>query len=243
MLSLLIAVLLQTDGRSPDSVAQAAAYAAKYRERLPSLECDEAIDSADVRGVQVKKEVRIEGTFRVVRSGPETEPFVESHQFKTVNGGVVPKHFGIPLFLQGAFANGVGFNPAVAQCFDYAAGSASDRPGTMLIVVRAKDGVEKIGGCEKVPLGAVKKVWLDEGEKVMVRVESQLPARIAEKYKAPYFAEIDYGRVQIGQDFFWLPVRVASHDAKNEGRFEAHYTNFHRYGATVRILPDAGASK
>lgn len=239
MWSLFIVVLLQTNGNVPDAVAKATAYAEKYRERLPSLECDEAIVSTILHKGKIKKEVQIEGTFRVVRSGAPAEPFVETHQFKAVNGKPVPKHFNIPYFVQGAFSNGVGFTPETAYCFDYAAGPAPDMPHTSLIVRRTRPGAEKTHGCEKIRFGEVRTTWFDDAEKVIVRVEVQLPEGVAQKDKAPYFGGVDYGRVQIGNDVFWLPVRVASHDEKNEGRFEARYSNFHRYGATVRIVPDS----
>ena len=86
--------------------------------------------------------------------------------------------------------------------------------------------------------GAVRRTVVDADGNV-VHVEVQTPEPAAQKMSRPYFAEIDYAPVRIGDASYMLPARVATHDEKDERRFEVRYSNFHRYGGAMTILPGA----
>lgn len=217
-----------------DLVERVAEYADRYRADLPSLECDESITSRRVKGGKVKHEVRVEGVFRVTRTGPADEPFVEGHRFKWVDGKPAPPKFSFPFFLSGAFANGVGFSRERMKCF-VTREEAAGKPDEAVLIRESKPGPVQ-PGCEQMIAGAIDRIVVDRASGRIVHVEMTNPVAMAKKFKQPYFALIDYAPVTIGEREYWLPSRVATHDDKDEGRFEVRYSNFHRYGATFTIV-------
>ena len=216
-------------------VARLVAYAERYRATLPSLVCEEQIVSEEVKDGKVKKEVDIEGTFRVTRTGPPESPFAETHVYRTVNGQPATKHFGIPYLLTGAFANGIGFNPETLSCY-----ANAEEPGAVagqVVVVSTRRANASDAACERTAPGTVRRTVVDEATGHVLHVEVRTPAEMARKMKRPFFAEIDYGPVVLGEEAVWLPLRVATQDEKDERRFVVRYSDFHRYGGAITILP------
>lgn len=215
-------------------------YSTAYRERLPSLSCDELIVSQSLKHGKVKKTVKIEATLREVRDGGGPDPFSEKVEFKTVNGHAVTGFFKMPYYVQGGFANLIGFTqPELGGCFDYAVspigGSANQR---LTITPKAHTA---LGRCATIPQGYRRIVVFDPASDRILHTERIYPAEPNQEVSEPYFAAIDYAPQKLGDAVFWLPSVFTAHDEKDERRMTARYSNYHRYAGEMKVLPAGSA--
>lgn len=224
---------------SPETLLpQLYAYAQHYRATLPSLTCDESITSQEVKGGKVRKEVKVESTLTEVRDRPDPNPFTERHAFKTVDG-LPPKHIiKLPFLVQGGFANGIGTpGPATQACFDYHLDSP-DGGKTLRLELDLKPGIAD-SACKGIPDGARKTVLVDAATGRITHVERTVSAKGSRERNEVFFMAIDYGSQKLGEETFWLPVKMYAHDPKDEGRMAAIYSNFHRFTGELKVVPDA----
>jgi hypothetical protein len=212
------------------------AYAQNYRATLPSLTCDESIASQVVKNAKVSKEMKIESTLTEVRDRSEPDPFTEHHAFKTVDGKPVKPHFKVPYLMQGGFANGVGFGrPTTQGCFDYHLDSL-DGGATLRLEADLKPGTSD-PQCNESPDGARKTVLVDAATGRITHVERTISAKASKQGNEAYFYSIDYGPQKLGDETFWLPVKMISHDPGDAGRMIVTYSNFHRFTGEIKVLP------
>jgi hypothetical protein len=213
------------------------AYASEYRAKLPSLSCDESIISQLVVDGKVIKETKIEATLREIRDSGRSDPFIEHHTFKTVDGRPPKSHFKIPFLVQGGFANALGFSREdTASCFDYRI--VSQNGGATLRL----DMALKLGStnprCKDIAEGFKKTVLVDAETGHITHVERTISPEAAKHAKEVYYASIDYGPQKLGNETFWLPARIYAHDLSGEMRMFAVYSNFHRYAGEMKIVPE-----
>ena len=257
-----LALFLAASSLQPQQVSQPAsplhalvdrlyAYADQYRATLPSLSCDEGIVSWNVSyDGKIKRQVRIEGTIRELRKTPPDpfDPFSEQHLVTKVNGKPVRARGGtlsleevnLPYFIQGIFANLIGFHhEELKDCFVYSASAVNDgRAGEVQVEVDRKP--EPVAAaCRAILAGTHYMVIADADSGRIVHSERTIPPGASEQNDEAYFASIDYAPVQFGDRIFWLPAKSSAHDATDTGRMESVYSNCHRYGSEVRIVPDA----
>ena len=217
------------------------AYAHNYRATLPSLSCDESITSQMVKNGKVRKEVKVESTLTEVRDRPEPNPFTEHHAFKMVDGRPPKPTFKLPFLMQGGFANGVGFGqPNTQACFDYHLDSA-DEGKTLRLQMDLKPGIAD-PNCKVIPEGLRKMVLVDAATGRITHVERTVSAQASKERNEVFFMAIDYGPQKLGDETFWLPVRLSAHDPKDEGRMTVTYSNFHRFTGELRVVPEGQAT-
>lgn len=212
------------------------AYSAQYRERLPSLTCDEHIVSEALKHGKVKKTVKIEATLREVRDQDDPDPFSEKVDFKTVNGRPVTGFFKMPYYVQGGFANLIGFTqPELRACFDYAVTAISGSTHLRLSITPKENS--SLARCAAIPPGYRRIVVFDPASDRILQTERIYPARPHQEITEPYFAAIDYAPQKLGDAVFWLPATFTAHDEKNERSMTATYSNYHRYAGEMKVLP------
>lgn len=212
------------------------AYAREYRAKLPSLSCDEAITSQVLKSGKVKKELLVEATLREVRDDSKTEPFTERRTFKTVDGRRPKPHFTIPFLVRGAFANAIGFVREDREaCFDYRL-VAQDGGATLRLDMALKPNYTD-SNCKDVPEGYKKIVLVDAKTYRITHVDRTISAQAAKHSIEVYFFSTDFRPQKLGNETFWLPAKVYAHDADDEGRMYATYSNFHRYTGELKVLP------
>jgi hypothetical protein len=228
------------------------AYADQYRATLPSLSCDERIVSWDVSfNGKIKRQVRLDGTLRELRKTPPDpfDPFSEQHRVSKVNGKPVRAPGGtlgiedlsIPYFIQGIFANLIGFHrEELKDCFVYRASAVDDgKAGQGEVQVEVDRKPEPPAeACRVILPGTHYMVIADAETGRIVHSERTIPSGTAEQNDEAYFASIDYAPVQFGDRIFWLPARSSAHDATETGSMESVYSNCHRYASEVRIVPE-----
>jgi hypothetical protein len=236
-----LGMLRQTEVATPNAdelLAKAIAYAKRYQAVLPSLMCDEAIVSAEVKKGVVKRQTKIDGTMREVRTDAGKDPFEESHQFTSFDGvpTVAGKKYYFPYFVRGGFANGLGFlSSDLAKCY-MAAIEPMDDAAKVRITLTPRPGMEGVQDCEGAGIVTSRFVVLERSSGHVLHSERTIRPEYAKKAKEAYFAAVDYGPVQLGGQEVWVPIKVVSYDPKQEGRFEANYSNFHRFGGTMKII-------
>lgn len=212
------------------------AYAREYRAKLPSLSCDESITSQVMKNGKVKKEVKIEASLREIRDDSKTEPFTERRTFNMVDGRRPKPHFTIPFLVRGAFANAIGFVREDREaCFDYQL-AARDR-GTILRLDMALKPNADDPNCRDVPPGFRKTVLVDAKTFRITHVDRTISAEAAKHSVEVYFFSTDFSPQKLGNETYWLPVKVYAHDADDEGRMYATYSNFHRFTGELKVLP------
>jgi hypothetical protein len=229
--------------RAPDPdrlLDQLYAYAQQYRDSLPSFACDEAILSRQTRyRGNAGRGIRVEGTMREIRKVPPDldDPFDEQHQFTQVNGRAAKGAIRLPYFVQGGFANLIGFHHRdLRDCFDYRITPLLDGNAFQLQIDRKETPEDT--SCRGVFAGTHYRVIAD-AEGHILHSERTIPAETAEQHDEAYFASIDYAPQQFGERTFWLPAKFSSHDPEGTGTMEAAYSNCHRYTGDLKILPGA----
>ncbi len=219
-----------------DVISHLIAYSKSYRSKLPSLECDEFIVSQQVKSDKVKWEVKIEATLRQVRDPNNPDQFNDSYKFKSVDGHPPKVHFQLPYFVNGAFANGIGFsNEDQHECYDYTL--SQEDGGTTLRLELAAKLASGSTACKDVFAGYHKIVLVDVGTGIVKHITRSMSPDAARMHHEVVFASIDYAPQDLGNLTLWLPTRVESHDGKGEGRMTAVFSNYHRYIGEARILP------
>ena len=224
---------------APDELlARLYAYTADYRATLPSLTCDESIVSQRLKHGKVKWEVRVESTLREVRKTipDHDDPFTEEHTFHTVNGKPPKENFEIPYFVQGGFANMVGFaHPERGPCIDYRV-LAGEQAGTVRLEMTPRADAGS-ANCAAVFKGYHGTILADTETGRILHSERTIAPEAATRQREPYFASVDYGPQELGGRSYWLPQRLFTHDNEDEARMYATYSSCHRFGSEVRILP------
>ncbi|HUB28632.1 MAG TPA: hypothetical protein VL967_03005 [Terracidiphilus sp.] len=235
----------------PDSdrlVDRLYAYAQQYRDSLPSFACDETILSRQTRyRGKAGRGIRVEGTMREIRKVPPDpyDPFTEQHQFTKLNGKPAKGAIRLPYFIQGGFANLIGFHHSeLRDCFSFRITPLS-QANTFQLQIDRKETPETAASCRGIFAGTQYRVIAD-AEGHILHSERTIPAETAEQEDEAYFAAIDYAPQQFGERSFWLPTKFASHDPAGAGSMEAVYSNCHRYTGDMTILsgsePEASPS-
>jgi hypothetical protein len=214
------------------------AYAAQYRATLPSFECDESILSWHTHpNGKSGKTVRIQGTIREIRKTPPDpyDPFTEQHQFKKANGKSVRGELEPPYFIEGGFANLIGFHYREQEaCFKYRMTPLPD--GTVQLEIDRKDKLPDTG-CKGIYAGTHYAVIAD-AEGHILHSERTIPPDTAWRFDEAYFAAIDYAPQRLGDQTFWLPTKFSSHNDVDTGTMDASYSNCHRYTGNMKVLSD-----
>ncbi len=224
------------------------AYADQYRATLPSLSCDERVDSRQVSYDGKVRKVRVEGTMRVLRKTPPVpfDPFSEQHTFTKVNrrsiGSSSVGELDLPYFIQGIFANLIGFHYVeLKDCFNFHVTAlnygAAGQNEVQVEVDRMAEPPQT--ACRAILAGTHYMVIADAATGRIRHSERTIPAEAAEQRDEAYFAAIDYAPQKFGDRIFWLPAKSSAHDDTGTGRMEAVYSNCHRYAGEMRIIPDA----
>lgn len=218
------------------------ANAAQYSATLPSLTADETIESeASWRGILPDK-VRATGTFRAIRKAPG-EPLEESRQLATVNGKPVdPDHkVRLPFTLFGGFGRfqEMFFTPNHIHCYSFTMLTEHGPGNTLKIAIAAPKDLDG-PTCGQDRAGLTGMALVDPATHQLVHLERTVPENPANKSLAP-FAAVDCAPTKVGDDTFWLPTMVTGAAPKRtiRGVFTAHYSNYHRFAATITVLPGA----
>ena len=226
---------------SAELLNQLVANAEQYRLTIPSLTADESIESEISYHGLLRHKVRASGTFRAVRGKPG-EPLQESRQITMVNGKPVAQNAPVrlPLVLSGGFGRfqEMFFSPQHVRCFAFTLLPESGPGGTLQIAIRAVEDLDSQPGCPSGYKGLTGLAGVDRVSHQLVHIERTLPDSRDNRGGAP-FASVDCAPTKVGDETFWLPTQVAGGTPTQfiRRKFVARYSNYHRYVASVKLLP------
>ena len=219
------------------------ANAAVYRATLPSITADEAIESETSFMGLLPDRTRAQGTFRVLRAEGD-ERLKESRQLVTVNGKPVDpaKHVRLPFTLFGGFGSfqEMFFTPAHRVCFDFRQLPDPGPGGTLQIAVSSQPSERWPAPCPDAFRMVTGLVRIDPTTHQITHFERTVSPAAPRSDLAP-FASVDLAPAKVGDDTFWLPTTVVGStiSGKIHAHFTAHYSNYHRYAASIKLLPGA----
>jgi len=242
---LLVAPSLAAQVPAPaELIDQLVANAEQYRSTLPSLTADETIFSVvSYRGILPDK-VHATATLRVIRSAPG-EQLKESRQLLTINGKPFDpgKKSDRPFTLFGGFGGfqEMFFTPEHVRCYIFTLLPNPGRGGTIQIAISARAEMADIPTCDLDRRGLTGLVRLDPETHRIAHLERTIPEEQTEHTNLAAFASVDLAPTRVGDETFWLPITVTGRSPKRAIRGEcvAHYSNYHRYTASITILPGA----
>ena len=216
--------------------------AASFRATLPSITARETIMTGSSTGWLSKHRVRAEATMRVVRRTPGG-PLEESRQITSVNGKPLApgQHANLPNTLSGGFGGLADFffSATDRDCFDYVLVPRKHPGGALELHLAFKPDATSRPDCptEWRAVEAVALISADTHQ--LMHLERTVPAEDAALHNRWVFASIDLAPVQIGDKTFWLPTKVTgrSDRGKREQCGFSHYSDYHRFTASINILP------
>lgn len=226
-----------------DLLNQLIANAAQYRVTIPSLTADESIESETSYHGLFRHKVLASGTFRAVR-GKAGEPLQESRQIAMVNGQSVAQNdpVRLPVALFGGFGRfqEMFFTREHVRCFAFTLLPGSGPGRTLQIEIHAVPDLDSQQGCPSGYRGLTGLARVDPVSHQLVHIERTVPDLPGNRGAAP-FASVDCAPTKVGDETFWLPTQVAGGTPKQffRRKFVAHYSNYHRYVASVKLLPGA----
>jgi hypothetical protein len=225
-------------------IDQLVTNAAQYRLTLPSLTADESISSESSYLGLFKLHAEAQGTFRVMASAAGGA-LQESRHITRLNGKPVEpgKHVTLPSTLFGGFDRfeEMFFTPQHRLCFAFTLLPQPAPDGTLQIAIAVPPEVEERPGCTQDRQGLTGLARVDPATHQIVHLERTVPDELARRSNLAPFASVDCAPARVGGQTFWLPTMVVGRilDGKVRGEFTAHYSNYHRYTASITLLPGA----
>jgi hypothetical protein len=242
--SLLLGTLAPAQIPAPTAlIDRLVANADRYRATLPSLTADESIVT-EGSAFFFHQRTTATGTFRVIRRG-EGQPLEESRQILMLNGKPVEpgKHVAVPFTLLGGFGRfqEMFFTPQHRICFTFTLLPKPGPGGTQQIAIAGPDELSAQPGCAPERKGLTGLALVDPASGQLVHLERTVTEEASKKDKLAPFASVDSAPTQVGDQTYWLPTVIVGRfrEGKVKGEFIAHYSNYHRYTASITLLPGA----
>lgn len=230
--------------------------AAQFRATVPSLTADESISSSSTVYI-FKRHAEAEGTFRILR--PEAQPqnvanghpplseqrLEESRQITRLNGKPVdPGHkVNLPSTLFGGFGRfqEMFFTPAHRLCYTFTLLPEPGAGDSLQIAIAGPTATPLQPGCSAESLNLTGLAVVDRESGQLLHLERTIPDSVSAHTNLAPFASVDCARTRVGDETYWLPTTVIGRilDSRVRGEFIAHYSNYHRYTASIRLLPGA----
>ena len=211
---------------------------------IPDVFCTEHLRSAEMRNNQVKHEVILDSVLRATRQPDGSDEFKEERSIEQANGKPAKKgkKFSLPL----SIANGFGATfasylaPEYAPCNKFRLTGDPSGKDVILEIARAPQ-IEHVEACAKLAPGTSARFWLDPDSLEILRFEVTTPHAGAPSGFDNFSSTIDYAPIPLGPRMCRLPTRVHADLKKSSGSdelvYDASYSNCHRFGSTMTIVP------
>lgn len=215
----------------------------QYHASIPSFFCDEHVVSGMQQNGRPLFSTLTDSIFRLKRTEENHKTLLtESREIKSVDNkpakaGQVLKG---PAIFAGAFSSAtaiVTFDEK--SCFTYRL--TPIRPGHPYVIefaTRAAKDLDKDCLMREQSTG---RAFVDPQTMQIERIECRTPNHPLPGTRALWTWSIDYGKVLLGGNTFWLPKKitteVAAYSAPVKWSFDASYRNYHELTVTSRIVP------
>jgi hypothetical protein len=226
----------------------------RFEDLISDFVCSETVTSTQYESGRIVKQKTVSSTFTgVQRSNEENKvrfAFTESREVLSIDGKRVRPGTAFPK-LPYRFAGGYSsllittFAPDNLEVHDYSLGDRyrSGNSAAVLVKFATKEGQQKLRSVlqgTQVLSKDAGAAWVDLETFQVVRLQRQslsLPSDLSRS-----MATVDYGPVTIGENTFWMPVRIRADVTERDSTFSvsylAEYTDCKKFTADIRILPN-----
>jgi hypothetical protein len=252
-LSLLLAAIpcsAQQNALTVDDVlTRVRANVSAYRTSIPSFISDESVLSQRFDGEKLKDEMKVESSFEMVRGGSGSD--LRETRIKNLVNGRAPKNQNVtpPFSFNGGFADVIDFTENKCADYHFAEAPSIGNPIVVLVSGKLPSG-NRLSTCSSQIYDL--KAFIDPQTFQVLRleetvqdtkmvIEGHLPSVHMPSSNNVTSFSVDYTPVELGGKTFWLTKTVTA-DLKDKNKpirlhYQAHYTNYHRFTSTVKILP------
>lgn len=240
-------------------VARVQTNTASLMASLPDFVCNERSISQEFKKRKIQRELRLDSVIRSTRRANEgTEnDFYDSREILSIDGRpAAGRTVDPPLKMSNSTAGSVAamFAAANVRCSEFRLAGSSMLRGKPVQILEAtvKADAKSLGGaCASKRPGATSiSAWIDPETMQVVRIGAGgLPAhpdnRQHEEWRYSWW--VDFAPVTIDDKPFWLPiserVEVTNHrDPAVRLLYTAEFSNFHKFVASARVLPEDDGS-
>jgi hypothetical protein len=226
----------------------------RFEDLISDFVCSETVTSTQYESGRIVKQKTVSSTFTgVQRSNEENKvrfAFTESREVLAIDGKPVRPGTAFPK-LPYRFAGGYSslliatFAPDNMEVHNYSLGDRyrSGNSGAVLVKFATKEGQQKLRSIlqgTQVLSKDVGAAWVDLDTFQVIRLQRQslnLPSDLSRS-----MTTVDYGPVTIGENTFWMPVRIRADVAGRDSTFSvsylAEYTDCKKFTADIKILPN-----
>jgi hypothetical protein len=233
-----------------DVLTRVRANVTEYKTSIPSFISDESVLSQRFDGEKLKDEMKVESSFEMVRGGSGSD--LRETRIKNLVNGRAPKNQKVtpPFSFIGGFADVIAFTENKCADYHFAEAPSIGNPIVVLVSGKLPSG-NRLSTCSSqiydlkafIDPQTFQVLRLEEAvqDTKMVGIVGHLPfVAVLSNHNVMSFS-VDYTPVELGGKTFWLTKTVTA-DLKDKNKpirlhYEAHYTNYHRFTATVKILP------
>ena len=217
----------------------------EYRSTVPSFFCDEHVTSQEIHDGKLKHETTVDAIFSVTRSTGQTGVLDESREVKALdNKPSANKKVNMPLAFNGGFSGALTkfLSASHHQCFKYQLDDPSSRRQEEIgFSFAVREDASTQPSCATIKPGTTGRVLVNAATMQVTHVERTVPNPIGADHSVFGTASVDYAAVTLNGRTFWLPITITAFTTEtpktNGFRFTAHYSNYHRFGATSTIIP------
>ena len=215
---------------------------------LPNIFCDEKIDSREIRDGKIKREMTLAAVMRVTRNSDGGRGFKEERSLITVDGKPARKgkQYKPPFLLFGGFGQDFKdyLSSGVRQCNVYRLETDASAGGREYVLEVSVDPAKRDEpSCNGLRPQVSVKFRLNPDTFEIDRFEELAAGAGRSLGFGDLHTATDYAMVPLGPKSFLIPVRV--HAVLNQSSkpeevvYDAEYSNCHRFGSTMTILPAA----
>lgn len=251
MVGFLSPSLAQKTAPTADSVlARLQANIANYDESVPDFSCEEHIASQEIRKGKVVGNAQVVSAFYVIRSKPGSSqgPFEESRTIQTVNGLPSKKQsLKLPYRFNGGYANALDLVSAKNMgCYNDTLIDKPDSAGhpMMVLEITPKPNKDTNADCRMANQRGFTRARVDPDTMQILQLENSAddphlkiplpftPSFLFSRHDR-YDLSVDYAKVNLGAQSFWLPQTIQSTITDTEAPdslvYKATYSNCHRF--------------
>lgn len=216
-----------------------------YNVTVPSFVCNEHIVSQEVHEGKIKRDITVDAVFSVTRSTAKANTVEESREVKLVDGKPAPgKNITMPLSFSGGFSGALNkfLSSDHRLCFEYAADASTPSPeGRAAFTFVAKPASAGDPQCASIQPGTTGRFTVDTASMQVTHIERTVQNPVGKDRTVLGTAAVEYAPVILNAKSFWLPTTITAfttETSKTNGlRFTAQYSKYHRFAATVTIVP------
>jgi uncharacterized protein (TIGR03435 family) len=237
-------------------LARVREHIAEYKTTVPNFISDESVLSQRSINGKLKDQTKLESSFEVQHKDGSGN-LGETRTVRLVDGRPLKKNRGfvLPYRYTGAVSDAFWFFEDKCTAFRFAEEPGEGNP---IVIETSRKPVS--GDCPLISQTTVVKAFIDPENFQVTRLVQTVqdmkwtgPPNFAHLFPSDHnvmTALVDYTPVELGGKTYWLTKTVTDDNSDEPGikkpvhlHYEAHYSNYHKYASTMKILPSESATE